>query len=234
MKRVKRGLYLILFFGLTIVISSQTTRFNLIAGAGPLVFIGTQRADYFIGSSRNIGVNLLIAKKRQAFIFKPALLLINNGYNTAASIYETHTRVEQKLICLSTEAMMKISKRQYLKAGLFAGLLRRTQVDVVYSTTGSSYYAYSNNDLYKHYVPTEFQAGVSIGWYLPITTNKRDFAIDFTIWQYGTPPVSKNFMNPDPLGSTTKPVMSVNHRPTVFFINFEMALRKKKKEKEEA
>lgn len=214
-------------------IFGQHPQVNFSAGLGTLFFIQPHAKSYPPGFSRSFGLNLLIAKKNASFLIRPGIQLVSNAYNSKVLIYDASIRIKQKLLVLNPEVLLKISKRNYIKAGLFFAHLYNTTIDVIYSTGGSGYYSYSNSYIYRNYSPTEFQAGITTGICFPFKVKNTSMKIDITVVQYAIQPVNSDYDNPDLNAGNSVPIMSSSLRPSVLMMSLEMALVKRNKDKKE-
>ncbi|PBQ31622.1 hypothetical protein CNR22_07520 [Sphingobacteriaceae bacterium] len=221
-------LFLILSFNLKAQLSSGL---NLVVGAGVSYFFNDPSLNRRVDNTRFAGVNYVFLNKNQHLAFNPGFNLQTNQYSSKIK-EDFLTQINQHVLSLTLDMLLKINKRAYLRAGLFFNQLASSDISVVNTYNRSSAFYYGSSELEKDYHSTNLQAGVTLGVSFPFKVFQRFHKFNIKIAEFASPLVKQNYiLSKAMIGNETK-VLSLKARPTMLSIGFDFNFNRIKKKKE--
>jgi hypothetical protein len=228
---MKRFVSIIVFFLVALNSRSQKNQLNLILGAGPS-FIFNGPANRYVDDFKKIGLNVLINKKGHRIIFNPGISYFINDYYTKLS-YDGVVNVTQRAVGLDLDVLMRVSKKNYLRVGIFFNKMDHSSILISYDTYNGGYYAFGKSELYDGYSVPDFQAGVVAGMSFPFILFKKQMKLNVSIYQSGSRLVNYDYCLDDgPTGEKVK-VLGEGSRPAKLLVALEINLLGLKKSKKE-
>lgn len=170
-------------------------------------------------------------------VFRPGFSFVKNVFNNKTEEGKPQTQVEQFLYSFQTDVLMRVSKRVYVKTGLFFSSCHFSTINVIYRQN-SNYYAYGNSNMTAGYSANTFQPGVCAGVSIPFKIKKAELKFEVSYMQYATSVVNADYYNPALKNIETRPVLTAGAKPSVLLFSLEIAVRRlekpvKKREEEE-
>ena len=214
---------------------AQKSHMNLVLSLGPSYCVNEPVARRHVTYSQSIGINYIFISKKSYFSFNPAINLQTANYTTTMQ-YTREARVNQRLLNLTLDVLMRISKRSLLRVGLFFNKEMTTTISITQrsATNGGGYYSYGNSILDRSYFPAPAQAGVRFGWCIPFQLFKREQRFNLTLAQFASPLVESDYTLTKSQVGEDVTILSTNARPTVLIIGLEINLQRKDKPKKDA
>jgi hypothetical protein len=226
------ALQLILFFN-CFVAPAQKDHFNLAIGFGPSYFFNDNTLNRYIDRTELIGLNYLISNKSQNISFNPGINFQTSEYH--ARMHEKGlVHVNQNVVNLSLDVLMKISRKSMLRVGLLFNSVYYSSLFITRNDlNGKRYYGYSNNLLYNEYSAERWQAGLSLGTSFAFKLFRRDQKFNIRLVEIVSPLVTSDFYLSKALAGEDIKVLSVKARPTMLIVGVDLNLIRMEKKKTE-
>ena len=230
---MKRPSIILVFIFLSVWLQAQRNHFSFVAGGGPGYFFNDPSLNRSVNYSTIFGVNYLFSNKRQAVAFQPGIHLQANKYHTKA---DEHIAVHfvQRTINIHLDVVLKVSRKCYLRAGIFFNAVYFHALRVVQTNyNGKRFYSFNNGAIEGPYSGTDFQAGINAGLCFPFRLFNRDqlFGIQFN--QIVSSLVNSDYRLDKAVAGADVKVVSSATRASMLLLTLEFNLSKKEKKKEE-
>jgi len=213
--------------------AQKKNSFNLVIGGGVSYFFNDKTLHRRIDNTGLIGINYIISNKNQTLSFNPGINYQINAYHSQITAWRL-IHINQNLIHVNLDVLMKINKRTLLRVGLifnevFNSTISVSQTDV----SGRAYYSYGNDELEKGYSVSKMQAGFTIGLSFPFKIRGRDQKFNIKFNQLVSSLVNSDYNLSKLLVGEDVKALSVKARPAVLLIGFDFNFRRIKKKKTE-
>lgn len=210
---------------------SQQHEFNFTYGYGPSLFLIGDVPSNRIGSSSAIGLNYVYNIGKGVMSISSGITRCRNDYYRTIK-YDGEVHLVQRSWGFNVDALMRLSKKAYLRVGILLNKLGRTDINVNYKIQNGSYYGYGYSEMYDAYSGTQFQASACAGMVFPFQLKRRKIKFGFTFQQQATSLVDSDYYIKHTLNVETYKVLSVNARPTRLLFCLEIGLKRDKKKEE--
>ena len=219
---------------------SQKTNFELVFGYGPGCFFKDNNLYHQISRNKFFGFGVLLANKNKHMIFNPSLNYSTDKYVVKLPYYDFFG-ITQRMFCLNLDALLKITKRNFIRVGLSLNKIDNSFIEISYNnyggTTGifgntKTNFWYSSSELYNGYSSNNFQAGIRAGMSFPFRVQDQEMKFDLTLNQSATSIINNHYYHTNPKGELVR-VLSKNAMPTRLLFALEIKLSRPKKRKEE-
>lgn len=215
---------------LCLSLQAQTNYTNLVISMGPSCFFNLPGAK--IDWSGSVGVNYVFNKKNRVIVFNPGLNTQINAYQTKMN-YNRLIHINQHLLNLTLDVLMRVGKKNRLRAGLFFNKEFLTVIQVSQRAYGGRAYSYSGSELEQDYSPTTIQAGFTLGFNMPFKLFKRQHVFSIKTMHIVSPLVDHDYNLTQKQVNEDLTALSAKARPTMLIFAFEFNLHKAKKVKNE-
>jgi hypothetical protein len=214
-----------------LVAKPQQHEFNFTYSYGPSYFFNDNVSDQRINTSSAIGLNYMYNIKGGVMSFGSGITFCRNDYPRKVD-YSGLVHVTQKLWGLNVEALMRLSKKAYLRVGILLNKMSHANINVSYKTQGNGYYGYGYGEMYDGYSSTQLQASACAGMVFPVKVKRRKLKLGFTLQQQGTSTVDIDYYLKHTLNAQSYKILSTKTRPTRLLFSLEIALKREKKKEE--
>lgn len=204
-------------------VRAQRHQFNILAGAGPAAVFNDASLKPRLHNTQWLGFNYVYRQKNNAFAFNPGILLRGNDYRASAG-NSGKVHMNQNMVSFTLDMLLKISKRNFMRAGLFindvfSNVLFVTELNVQGRKTTRYIPA-----VYSDYLPNRLQAGFTLGLCFPFTLFHHEQKFDLLFQQNVTSVVSSDYyLDRSVLGERLK-VLTAKAWPTFLSVGFEFSL----------
>jgi hypothetical protein len=229
---VPKNTYILIFLLSSLFAKPQKHEFNITYGYGPSYFFIDNVSHQRMNTSSAIGLNYMYNMKGGIMSFGSGITYCRNDYHRKID-YNGLVHVTQKLWGLNLEALMRLSKKAYLRVGILLNKISHTNINVSYKTQGAGYYGYGYGEMYEGYSSTQFQASACAGMVFPVKVKRRKLKFGFTLQQQATSIVDSDYYIKHTLNAESYNVLSANARPTRLLFCLEIGLKRDKKKEEE-
>lgn len=180
---------------------------------------------------KTVGINVFLNKKNRLMVFNPGITWC--FYHYEGRINKTSwVVVFQEMMGLNLDVLMKVSKRNYLRFGIFMNKMLVSGIEIA-NRNANQYAYYGNNYVDEGYTPAELQAGVTLGLVLPFKAINREYKFDVILQQNATPIVNSNYLAMDQNTGENVAALTTKDYPTRLMVGLEINLRKTKRPKKE-
>lgn len=210
---------------------AQQHEFNFTYGYGPSLFLIGDAPSNRIGSSSAIGLNYVYSIGKGVMSISSGITRCRNDYHRNIK-YEGVVHLVQRSWGLNMDALMRLSKKAYLRVGILINKLGRTDINVNYKTQSGVYYGYGYSEMYDAYSGTQFQASACAGMVFPFQLKRRKINFGFTFQQQATSIVDSDYYIKHTLNAETYKVISAKARPSRLLFCLEIGLKREKKKEE--
>jgi len=201
-------------------------------GVGASYFFNDPSLNRRVDNTRLVGINYVFCNKNQHLAFNPGLNFQANQYGSRIR-EDLLTQINQNLLSLTLDMLLKINKHAYLRAGLFFNKIISSDVNVVNKYNGNGSLYYGSSELEKDYHPANLQAGVTLGLSIPFKLFKRYHKFNIKFVEFASSLVKQDYsLSQAMIGKETK-VISQKARSTMLIIGFDFNFKRIKKKKEE-
>lgn len=222
-------------FALNSSLSAQKANgFNAVAGMGVSYFFNEKLINRHIDNTFMCGINYMFHNKNQQFVFNPGINFQNNDYHARMNNLR-RVHVNQALVGLSLDMLMKTGKSTLIRVGLFVNRITSSSVIISQpNATRQGRYFYGNSDLSKEYNPAMLQSGFSVGMSFLFKLFRRDQKFNIKVCHTASALVTTNYHLSRQLAGEDVVVLTTKARPTMLILGFDINLKRlPKKDKEE-
>lgn len=204
----------------------------MVLGGGASYFFNDPSLNRRVDNTRFFGVNYVFFNKNNHLAFNPGFNFQSNQFSS--KIREDYlSQINQHIISLSLDMLLKVNKHAYLRAGLFFHKLLSSDVSMVNTYNRNSSFYYGSSELQADYHPTKLQAGVTVGVSFPFKLFKRFHKFNIKIVEFASSLVKEDYtLSKAMIGKETK-VMSRKARPTMLTLGFDFNFNRVKKKAEQ-
>ena len=226
-------LIIVIFIFSTFRLNGQKNHFNLVLGFGPSYFFNDKSLNRYVDHTLFMGVNYVVNVKNQPIGFNPGINIQKNAYH-ARMKGKSLVHVNQTMFNLNLDVLLKLRKKNLLKVGInFNSVVGSDAFIVLKDAAGKQYYGFSNEQVYKNYFPSDFQAGFNIGLCFPFKFFNREQRFDIKLSQSVSSIVDSDYYLDKAVAGEDVKVLSTKARPTQLFFALEINLQRLKKKKKE-
>lgn len=222
-----------LFYSICSSASAQLTNgLNMVLGIGASYFFNDPSLNRRVDNTRFVGLNYVLFNKNKHLAFNPGFNFQWNQYSSKIQ-ENTLMQINQHLINVTLDMLLKMNKRSYLRAGLFFNKLISSDASVVNTYDRNSSFYYGSSELQKDYHPANLQAGITLGLSIPFKMFRRVHKLNIKLVEFASPLVKENYVVSKTLiGKETK-ILSLKARPTILSIGFDFNFNRVTKKNEE-
>lgn len=204
---------------------SQTMEFRLgmFQGANK-IFLEAGLRDTRVGHASAVGATFKFRGRKARISFEPSLLIEKNVYCSRLND-DVFIKVKQRGLTIMPTAGLLVSEHVTLKAGFFVESIFLSDLGVEYKKN-SSYYQFSNPDLYRTYSPNTLQAGVMAGLSVALGEKKR-VAFSIVLQQFAVPFLSSDYTLTLATPTQNKPVFNNRSKASIVMAGLEIKITKK-------
>lgn len=208
--------------------SAQKSELNLTIGAGPGYFFSKNPYPGMLDFTRVMGVNLVLGGNKN--------ILFNPGMNYYVNNYKSRLEenglafVSQRMFGFNTDVLMKVTRHNYLRVGLFLNTMNYSVLEVRYELQNGTRHIFGNPQIYESYSSNNLQAGFVTGMCFPFNVSGFKFRFNVNVFQNASSIVLYDYYVSNSVGDKVK-VISGKALPTklMFLLDFNLRPRVKSK-----